>query len=203
MHRNIGVATTIRLDRSTAALATTYLPVCQTKTEESYRYREPLTDSQWQAIWHELHRQVHRLDQDQVQWLAEQIYQGLLWLDRPMTEYCSVTCPSCSDPCCSATSVFFNQADILYLTAQQHVPPPLGQTRTQASAPCRYLSPEGCLIARSQRPYVCVWFFCESQMEILNSAPTSFHRQLIQVVQHLRACRLQLESLYEEQFRRG
>jgi hypothetical protein len=173
------------------------------KTEESVRYRQPLSDPEWQTICQRLGAQILQLDREQVQWLAEQIRLGILWLDQIMTEYCQVTCTSCEDPCCTGKEIFFNHADLLYLTAQNSMPPPIGQTRSKTSAPCRYLSLQGCILPRPQRPYVCVWFLCEPQMELLNTTPPSYQRQVIKTFQHIRTCRLQLEAIYDERFQQG
>ncbi len=193
----------MRLDRPTTLLANPFLPVCLAKTEESARYRQPLSDSEWQTICRHIGGQMRQLDQEQVQWLAEQIHQGILWLDQTMTEYCQLTCPSCKDPCCTGREIFFNQADLLYLTAHNSMPLPIGQTRSKASAPCRYLSLQGCILPRPQRPYICVWFLCEPQMELFNVTPPSYQRQVIKTFQHIRTCRLRLEALYEERFQHG
>ena len=168
------------------------------KTEESSWYREPMTDLQWQTICRGLQGQLRKLDQHQIQWLARQVYQGIHWLDPHMNAYCQATCPTCGDPCCDGRKVFFNRVDLLYLASLGDVGPPIGQTRTEPGAMCRYLGPTGCLLARMQRPYVCVWFLCEPQMELLNATPGSFQRQLINVLTNIRSCRLKLESLFEE-----
>jgi hypothetical protein len=189
-----------RLDRSTMLFANPFLPFCLAKTEESARYRQPFSESEWQETCRQISRQIHELDQQKVQWLAEQIYLGILWLDPSMTEYCQLTCTLCEDPCCTGKEIFFNQADLLYLMALNSMRPPIGQTRSKASAPCRYLSVRGCNLPRPQRPYICVWFLCEPQIELLNASTASYQRQVIKTFQHIRTCRLQLEALYEERF---
>ncbi|HBD07194.1 MAG TPA: hypothetical protein DCZ69_02950 [Syntrophobacteraceae bacterium] len=193
----------MRRDRSACHLVDARLPVCLTKTEESSRYREPLSDSDWQTVCEQIGAQIHQLDQDQVQWLTEQIRQDILWLDQTMTEYCQLTCPACKDPCCTGTGIFYNLADILYLAAHSDLLPPAGQTRQNASAPCRYLTSHGCLLPRPQRPYICVWFLCEPQMELLSTTPPAYQRRVINTFQHIRTCRLQLETLYERRFQQA
>jgi hypothetical protein len=168
------------------------------KTEESSLYREPMTDSQWQTICRKLQRQLKKLDQHQIQWLAGQIHQGIHWLDPHMSAYCQATCSTCGDPCCAGREVFFNRADLLYLASRGELGLPVGQTRTEPDAICRYLGTTGCLLARTQRPYVCVWFLCEPQIQLLDATPGPFQRQLINVLKNTRTCRLKLESLFEE-----
>ena len=195
--------TDMRLDTSTMLLSSAFLPICLDKTEESARYRQPLSDSEWRETCQRIGGQILELDQQKIQWLAEQIYLGILWLDRGMTEYCQLTCSQCEDICCTGREIFFNQADLLYLMASNSMSPPIGQTRSKASAPCRYLGLQGCTLPRTQRPYICVWFLCEPQIELLNASPALYQRQVIKTFQHIRTCRLQLEALYEERFQQG
>jgi hypothetical protein len=170
----------------------------QVKAEETSFYREPMSDSRWQAICEKLQARVLQLPQEQPASLLRQIYQGIQWLDQPMTDFCQATCPTCADPCCTGRAIFFNQADILCLVARRGANLPPGQTRAKAEELCRYLGSDGCRLDRYQRPYVCVWFLCEPQMDIFNTLPSSFQRQFINVLRNIRICRLQLESLYEE-----
>lgn len=166
------------------------------KTEETMRCREPISDSRWQELLTVLKRDLHSLDLEPIRLLAGCIAGGIRSLDATMTEYCRLTCPTCEDPCCRGLKVFFNQTDLLYLVALGEQLP-VGQTRAHESAPCRYLSERGCLLPRVARPYVCVWFLCEAQMELFQAEPAPFQRQFIMTMQDIRACRLSLESLYE------
>ena len=194
------------------------------KSEESSRYREPMSDSQWQALRSKLARELRELNGNLVERLVEQIQKDIEWLDGHMTRYCEITCPACTDPCCLAQNIFYNRADLLYLVGQKKAatPGPIGeqsspapsasryrlhafegpsgQTRRQTADPCRYLAQHGCLLPRIQRPYVCVWFLCEPQMELFACEPAAFQRQFIDVLKNIRTHRLQLESLYEQSF---
>jgi hypothetical protein len=170
------------------------------KIEESPRHREPMADSCWQALCRSLQPQVRQLPQSRVGEVLKAIQQGIEWLDEPMTAWCLATCPTCSDPCCTGRRVFFNQTDLLCLVAAGMVQLVPGQTRASATESCRYLSRNGCRLDRHHRPYVCVWFLCEPQMDLFNTHSGSFQRRFINVLRNVRICRLQLESLYEAQF---
>ncbi len=166
------------------------------KAEESPRFRRPIPDEEWSEIISSMKSTLSGMEQVKVRSLAKLIAERILWLDVPMSRYCDLTCPSCLDACCLGNEVFYNQADILYLlSAGGDIPP--GQTRALAGEPCRYLSEMGCRIPRLSRPYVCVWFICEPQMGIFHEERTAYQRQIISVMQEIRACRLRLESLYE------
>lgn len=167
------------------------------KNEESPLYRTPLTDESWREITARIKSRIDSLDRGLTTALAQDIAAGLRWLDPIMTRYCSLTCPLCMDPCCDAGSIFFNQADLIYLAAMGSESPP-GQTRTAPASPCRYLARDGCTLPRVQRPYVCVWFLCECQMELLEREQPGFQKRFANVMAGIRTSRVWLESLYEE-----
>jgi hypothetical protein len=169
------------------------------KTEESNIHREPIADAQWRAIFLSLHHELEALPTaslTEARRLALRIRENLEWLDGCMTEQCRATCPDCEDPCCTGLKVFFNRTDLLYILASGEETPP-GQTRDHATGACRYLTPSGCTLPRTRRPYVCVWFLCDPQMELLQQESGAFQRRFIGALQDIRACRLQLEALYE------
>ena len=172
------------------------------KGEESALYREPIKENRWRDLWTVLESRLSVMDKDRIQLEARRIGQGIQSLDATMTRYCELTCPSCEDPCCTGLKVFFNQADLLYLLGLGKEIPP-GQTRAKAGEPCRYLTPDGCRLPRILRPYVCVWFLCEAQMELFNAESGAFQRQFIKTMQNIRACRLTIEALYEYHFPPG
>ncbi len=166
------------------------------KIEESSLYRQPMSSSQWREVTEILRAELALLDQEAVQSSAGQIREALQWLDPVMTEYCASTCPSCKDPCCHAQAIFFNRTDLLSLIASGTSLPP-GQTRVSPLAPCRYLQPTGCDLPRIARPYVCVWYLCEAQMELFGEERASIQRHFIRHFENIRLNRLRLESLYE------
>lgn len=167
--------------------------------EESALYREAISDDCWREVWNNLGNELSQIDTNPVQQLSRRIAAGIMAIDSAMTEYCELTCPTCQDPCCTGHKVFFNRTDLLYLVALGEGIPP-GQTRTQPGMPCRYLAPDGCRLSRILRPYVCVWFICEAQMELFQKQSAAFQRQFIRTMQEIRAFRLELESIYEHHF---
>jgi len=185
--------------QSPLCLAPTHSEAANLKGEESAQYRFPISDDLWQNLLVTLRDELSRLDTHQIQLLIRRIAEGIRSMDGVMTRYCELTCPFCEDPCCTGLKVFYNQADMLYLvTLGEELPP--GQTRAQAAEPCRYLAPDGCLLPRIIRPYVCVWFICEAQMELFQAESAASQRRFIETMQDVRACRLKIESLYEYYF---
>jgi hypothetical protein len=172
---------------------------CTMIREESSLWRQPMSDSRWQEVIAGLKTEMALLDQGLVQSLAGRICEAVQRLDSFMTKYCGITCSSCDDPCCSADGIFYNRADMLYLLAMG-ITSLSGQTRTRPHQPCRYLTSGGCCLPRVARPYVCVWFLCEAQMELFQRESGSTQRQFIRNLESIRADRLRIESLYGNLF---
>lgn len=166
------------------------------KSEESAHFCEPLSDGEWNGALVELRHGISSCKREQMLPLALGIRKGIEALDGVMTDYCGITCPSCQDPCCHGRRVFFNRADLIYLTVLGGSIPP-GQTRAHPNDPCRYLASGGCLLSRTVRPYVCVWFLCDPQMCLFRAEKPSFQRRFIATMQEIRQYRLGLESCFE------
>jgi hypothetical protein len=167
-----------------------------TKIEESVCFRHPMDDDQWNLLLKKMRQELLKMDWGKVQSLACSIRERIQWLDPIMQKYCELTCYECTDPCCDSRKIFFNRTDLLFLSAVA-APSPPGQTRTQPSGECRYLGSNGCQLARTNRPYVCVWFLCEAQMTLFGGESAGFQRKLIKVLEEIRAHRLLLEHLFE------
>lgn len=169
------------------------------KLEESSCHQHPMGDERWREVLSDFRSKLQTLDRVRTKYLERAIRERIEWLDPIMTWYCRLTCGECPDPCCHARKIFFNRTDMLYLACSD-LPAPPGQTRTQAGNPCRYLGVDGCGLSRTGRPYVCVWFLCEPQMELLQHEPVGFQRQLAKVMGEIRSCRLLLEATFEAAF---
>ncbi len=167
------------------------------KTEESSCYRHHMSDGQWHRTLSHLRNSLKNSNWAYCRTLAGAIQEKIAWLDPIMHRYCSLTCRECDDPCCQATKIYFNRADMLYLTVLDREPPP-GQTRTEESARCRYLTPNGCSLARAVRPYVCVWFICDAHMTLFQQESGVCQRRFIGNLAEIRQHRLALESLYAQ-----
>lgn len=171
------------------------------KTEESSLYRQPLSDRQWQEILAVLKTRMGLLDPRLLQEASCAVRAAHVWLDEVMARYCEAVCPTCRDVCCQAAGVFFNLTDLLVILALGLDPPP-GQTRSCAFDPCRYLTRTGCSLKRPLRPYVCVWYLCEAQMDLYREEPASIQRHFVATVESLRGHRLRIEAEYERLFLR-
>lgn len=169
------------------------------KLEESSCHQHPMRDEQWRGILADFRTKLATLDWERIKYIGRAIRERIEWLDPIMTRYCRLTCQGCPDPCCHARKIFFNRTDLLYFAGSDCEAPP-GQTRAIAENPCRYLSPVGCSLLRTARPYVCVWFLCEAHIALLHGEPVGFQRQFIKIVGEIRTCRLLLEATFEKAF---
>jgi hypothetical protein len=166
------------------------------KFEESSLYREPLSEAAWDEALILAASRVREADRNLAAAIVARIDRALARLDPVMTRYCELTCPNCGDPCCHGKRIFFNLADLLVLTLRDTGLPP-GQTRSAEGEGCRYLTATGCTLPRTHRPYVCVWFVCEPQMELLQGETARFQRDFLHALSEIRQGRLALEALFD------
>jgi len=169
------------------------------RTEESRLCAKPMDDASWRRVLGRLNRRLEVFPRDAILQPIRVIEAGIGILTAPMEAYCRATCGDCLDPCCTGRKVFYNRADLLYLVALQKAWP-LGQTRVRPEDPCRFLGHRGCLLPRHLRPYVCVWFLCEAQMELFQAEPPAVQRRWVRALLDIRNARLRLENLFESRF---
>lgn len=84
-----------------------------------------------------------------------------------LDELCLKTCPECSDPCCLKAKVWFDFKDLLFLHLA-NCPIPVRQLIPNKQTVCTYLGHQGCLLPRISRPWVCLWYLCSPQIELLD-----------------------------------
>lgn len=160
-------------------------------------YKQPINRNQWRRALNILQENVTPEIRQRYAMLALGIREGLLWADDIMNRYCAITCDECHSPCCNANGIYYDRADLLYLLALD-ADLPAGQTREKSGDACRYLTPEGCLLPRMCRPFICTWYLCEPQMTFFQSEPTRFQREFTAIMQTIRRCRLQINALHDQ-----
>ncbi len=104
-----------------------------------------------------------------------EIADNLNWLFPWLDEFCALTCPACQDVCCQAVRVWFDFRDLVFWRLASLHPPP-AQTRSSLAEPCRYLAPSGCRLERILRPWICTWYLCAAQLELLRQKPPRLQR---------------------------
>jgi hypothetical protein len=168
-------------------------------TEEPAFLRKPLTSKEWQEVREVLADHIERLAPTDKKILVESalsVAKLLKELDDFMNFLCLHTCPRCTDICCHAKDVFYNEVDLFFFTIYGDFYPP-SQTRSSLSQKfCSYWEPfHGCRLERLFRPYVCTWFICEDQVRIMETLlPPRKRRKIDAIYAGIRHHRLILAS---------
>ncbi|MBW1988325.1 MAG: hypothetical protein JRI97_02145 [Deltaproteobacteria bacterium] len=127
--------------------------------------------------------------------LARTIQDNLDSLARPMDDLCAATCPWCPEPCCHTAVVWLDFPDLLFIHLAGHKPPPR-QLRETTSGPCGYLSPKGCTLPRTLRPWVCTWYLCPTQKRVLATWSQDAQDRVHTLVDHTTRTRRHLEHAF-------
>ena len=160
--------------------------------------RRPLSPLHWQkfnkiiSAWL---RRNHEISRPARSW-ARVIKANLEWLDPHFQRYVEASYHRCPDPCCQATKIFFDRADLLYL----HSLPtsiPHSQTRIKSGDLCLYLTEQGCVLPRIHRPYICTWFMCDLHYECFGGEQPKIQREFVRRLVQIRHHRQKLSLLYD------
>jgi|GEM_PF-796286 len=170
-------------------------------TEEPDNFRRFISQKNWKRIRTQLYNTFQELphrDKKHLHETALLIARAIDILDPFMDHLCAITCPYCQDICCHASHVFYNETDLFYLTALGEYYPE-EQTRTNPYQKyCHYWMHDlGCTIDRIYRPYVCVWFLCEAQMQEMTNTFSERERRIIaDTYRFIRVARLYLTEIF-------
>jgi hypothetical protein len=94
-----------------------------------------------------------------------------------MEDLCPESCAACCDPCCRKAAAGFDFRDLVFLHLTGRAVP-LAQTRPGGAPVCSYLGAAGCRLPRMSRPWVCRWYLCPRQKELLRlNHPESAQRR--------------------------
>lgn len=113
-------------------------------------------------------------------------------LEEIAQELCELTCASCDSVCCVKATVWYDQRDLLYLVLATGKFPT--QQINKNSGVCSHLQADGCCLKRHQRPFICTWYVCTTQKELLAQAPEKKER-LNQSIMKIQQARKELETL--------
>lgn len=134
------------------------------------------------SVLAESHRQAHR-----IRHRLESIFPL-------MNRLCDRTCPDCRDICCQRAWVWADFKDLLFLHLAG-IPVPDRQLLGRERDHCRYGSPDGCRLDRTQRPFVCTWYLCPAQTQCLRKEPVEM--QILQeALQGIKECRQKMEMSF-------
>jgi len=137
-----------------------------------------LSDIPWQTAedWHQVLlslKAVEKKGKDKLPALfciAKKIQKNYEMISEPMESLCACTCVNCEDICCMRATIWFDFKDLLYIYFATGKFPESqikkitlkNQIRT-----CGCLTKKGCILSRTERPFVCTWYLCPAQKEYL------------------------------------
>lgn len=98
---------------------------------------------------------------------ARRMDRSIAFLDDHMTTLCTATCSTCRDICCQRAKVWYDFKDLLFIHFSGRPYPP-GQALSHIGDQCRYLGPSGCMLPRTRRPFICLWYLCPRQKSSLS-----------------------------------
>ena len=119
--------------------------------------------------------------------VAEKIRQIYLHLDSLLDVLCARTCPGCEDICCRRATVWFDEKDLsfLFLTEGEF---PGKQVQRNEDGSCCFLGAAGCELPRYRRPFICTWYLCPAQKQLLQDR----EEQIFGYIDEVKALRLRL-----------
>ncbi len=127
--------------------------------------------------------------------LAGDIADNLQAVDPVMDQLCAATCSSCPEPCCLHADVRYDFRDLLFLHCRQQALP-VHQPRLKAGQTCLFLSSTGCVLPRDMRPFLCAWYLCPRQINMIGQAFPSGRADLLPRLQKMQQLRKDLEATF-------
>ena len=107
------------------------------------------------------------------------------------------TCRSCAEPCSLPVTAWFDFRDLLFLQLSKG-PVPLAQMLPGLEAVCRYLTETGCSLPRLARPWICTWYLCPGQTELLRRELPRDSLRISRAWEEIKAARKRMERAFIE-----
>ena len=161
------------------------------------------TDIYWDTppVWREAQANLNHLlslritRESSILHLADTISHTISSLEPVLSELCLQTCPDCSNPCCERATVRYDFRDLIFLHLQ-HKGLPLFQPKPDPGSPCYMLGEKGCLLPRYMRPFMCTWYLCPVQMDLVRGASSDNINRLPEQLREIQDKRKQLEAKF-------
>jgi len=106
-----------------------------------------------------------------------------------------LSCETCREPCCRHAKVWLDFTDLLYIHLMRVYRPP-SQLRRNLYETCRFLGPRGCRLPRQSRPWICTWYICPTQRQILEGQIPAGMRQVSAVFARVKRLRKAMEHAF-------
>ena len=107
------------------------------------------------------------------------------------------TCCNCTTICCTVATVWYDLRDILFLyLADSQLP--RHQITRNADRTCVNLTPQGCCLNRRKRPFICTWYVCATQKDVLLRQEHGAGKEIFTNIAQLKTARNELENRFVE-----
>lgn len=128
--------------------------------------------------------------------IVRSLYRNMFSLFPLLDELCMVSCRYCPEPCCLSAYAWFDFKDLLFIHLNGLAIPP-AQLMTDRKMICRYLGGRGCTLDRISRPWICTWYLCPTQMNVLRQDRAKAKKSFfIETAAEIRSKRKKLESAF-------
>jgi len=156
---------------------------------------------EWQALtpFFDTIKKVHHKDLNPLYQRAETLRKLFKSLSLPMDDLCAATCINCLDICCKKATIWFDFKDLLYLYFTFGRLPGAQISKnedTTGHRQCCNCSPTGCLLSRLERPFVCTWYICPDQKQILMSGDNVKGKVFMATINRIKGLRTEMESQF-------
>lgn len=98
--------------------------------------------------------------------LSKQIVQAYADIEPILQRVCLASCPTCVDVCCRRATVWYDLKDLLIIFLNTGGFPDK-QIYRRPDDSCCNLTPSGCGLKRTERPFICTWYICPDQKNVI------------------------------------
>jgi hypothetical protein len=152
----------------------------------------------WAEVVFSISRAVEAMGSkaDAMKIISQQIVQAYADIDTVLDMVCLMSCPACSEVCCSRATVWYDLKDLLtvYLNAGEFYDK---QIYRRPDRSCCNLTPSGCRLIRAERPFICTWYICPDQKNVFNQMLDKDQRSgFFRWIDDRKKARKELEQLY-------
>ena len=137
-----------------------------------------------------------RLEVEAMQTLVQRIVGGYAEIETVLERVCMASCTTCTDVCCTRATVWYDVRDLLVMYLNTAALPK-SQICRQPDLSCCNLTPSGCRLPRSERPFICTWYICPEQNTLLKEYFTGDDGlDIFHTINGIKNARKDLEQLY-------
>lgn len=117
-------------------------------------------------------------------------------VDEELQALCRQSCPQCLDRCCARATIWYDFRDLLFLYYVKGTLP-RQQLSRDSNHCCIQLGAQGCLLPRSERPFICTWYMCPEQMKVVRDFQScNASSNILKQLKDMQKKRHQLEQLF-------